>query len=66
MPGKAELAEVERAFAARGAPVQVELAHLGDPAIGALLTGRGYRLEAFEKLWTLVADRLGLAAKVAA
>jgi len=50
VPGPAALDEVERAFAARGAPVQVELAHLGDPALGALLTGRGYRLVSFENV----------------
>ena len=33
-----------------GAPVQIELAHLADPAIGALLTGRGYRLTSFENV----------------
>ena len=50
VPGPAALDEIERAFAARGAPVQVELAHLADPAIGALLTGRGYRLVSFENV----------------
>jgi GNAT superfamily N-acetyltransferase len=30
--------------------VQIELAHLADPAIGALLTGRGYRLVSFENV----------------
>jgi GNAT superfamily N-acetyltransferase len=49
-PGAAALGEIERAFAARGAPVQIELAHLADPAIGALLTGRGYRLVSFENV----------------
>jgi GNAT superfamily N-acetyltransferase len=48
VPEEAALAEVEHAFAARGAPVQVELSTLGDPAIGGLLTERGYRLEGFE------------------
>ena len=47
-PGAAALDEIERAFAACGAPVQVELAHLADPDIGAFLTGRGYRLVSFE------------------
>jgi GNAT superfamily N-acetyltransferase len=42
--------EIERAYAAVGAPVQVELAHLADPAIGALLTGRGYRLILFDNV----------------
>jgi GNAT superfamily N-acetyltransferase len=50
VPDAAELDEVEEAFAACGAPVQVELAHLGDPAIGPLLTGRGYRLVSFENV----------------
>src|SRR5262249_62251856 len=44
VPDAAALQQVEQAFAACGAPVRVELAHLADPAIGALLTGRGYRL----------------------
>jgi len=49
VPGADALAEIEQAFAAAHAPAtQVELANLADPAIGALLTGRGYRLEAFE------------------
>jgi GNAT superfamily N-acetyltransferase len=50
VPDAAELDEVERAFAACDAPVQVELPHLADPAIGELLTGRGYRLESFENV----------------
>jgi len=50
VPSPAALGEIERAFAARGAPVQIELAHLADPAIGALLTGRGYRLVSFENV----------------
>ena len=43
VPGTTALDEIERAFAARGAPTQIELAHLADPEIGELLTGRGYR-----------------------
>jgi ribosomal protein S18 acetylase RimI-like enzyme len=50
VPDSAALGEVEQAFAACGSPVQVELAHLADPAIGALLTGQGYRLESFENV----------------
>jgi GNAT superfamily N-acetyltransferase len=50
IPGVEELATIEAAFAARGAPTQVELAHLADPAIGELLTSRGYRLESFENV----------------
>jgi GNAT superfamily N-acetyltransferase len=49
-PGPAALDEIERAFAARGAPVQIELANLADPAIATLMTGRGYRLVSFENV----------------
>jgi GNAT superfamily N-acetyltransferase len=55
-PTVAELDEVERAFAAHGAGTQVELAHLADPSTGALLTGRGYRLESFENVLGLALD----------
>ena len=50
VPDSAALGEVEQAFAACGSPVQIELAHLAEPAIGVLLTGRGYRLESFENV----------------
>jgi GNAT superfamily N-acetyltransferase len=50
VPDASALDEIERAFAAYGAPVQVELAHLADPAVGALLTARGYQLESFENV----------------
>src|SRR5262249_41761614 len=50
VPDASSLDEIERAFAASGAPVQIELAQLADPAIGAMLTGRGYRLESFENV----------------
>jgi GNAT superfamily N-acetyltransferase len=49
-PGDSALDEIERLFAAVGAPVQIELAHLGDPAVGAALTDRGYRLVSFENV----------------
>src|SRR5207247_9361566 len=48
VPDPAALDEIEKAFADCGSPVQIELAHLADPAIGDLLAGRGYRLESFE------------------
>ena len=54
VPGPAAWEEIERAYAALGAPVQVELAHLADPAIGAVLTGRGYRLILFDNVLGLV------------
>ncbi|MGZ6652251.1 MAG: GNAT family N-acetyltransferase [Solirubrobacteraceae bacterium] len=50
VPSEAELDEVERAFAARDCPVQLELSNLAEPAIGALLTNRGYRLVSFENV----------------
>ena len=45
-----ELEAVERAYAARETPVQVELACLAAPEIGALLTRRGYALVNFENV----------------
>ena len=50
LPDPAALDEIEKAFAGCGSPVQIELAHLAGPAIGALLAGRGYRLESFENV----------------
>ena len=45
-----QLVAVEKAFAERGSPVQVEISCLADPTIGAFLTGRGYRLTGFENV----------------
>jgi ribosomal protein S18 acetylase RimI-like enzyme len=56
VPSAAALDEIERAFAARAAPVQIELAHLADPAVGALLTERGYRLVSFENVLGLALE----------
>lgn len=56
VPNPAELAEIERAFAARGAPVQAEVSEVADPAVGALLTARGYRLESFENVLGIALD----------
>jgi hypothetical protein len=50
VPDPAALDDIEKSFAGFGCAAQVELAHLADPAIGALLTGRGYRLESFENV----------------
>ena len=50
VPDPEELDAIEGALAARGAPAQVELAHLADSAIGEMLTARGYRLESFENV----------------
>ena len=54
VPSAAVLEEIERAFTARGAPAQIELAHLADPEIGALLTARGYRLTSFENVLGMI------------
>lgn len=50
VPSTDGLDAIEKQFAERDAPVQVELAHLADPAIGELLTARGYRLVGFENV----------------
>ena len=50
VPDARALDGIERAFAAVGAPVQVELANLADPDMGPLLGDRGYRLESFENV----------------
>jgi GNAT superfamily N-acetyltransferase len=50
VPTPDELAGIEGAYAAHGAPTAVELAHLGDPDLAALLSDRGYRLEGFENV----------------
>jgi GNAT superfamily N-acetyltransferase len=52
-PDEAELEAVERAYAKRDTPVQVELSTAGDPAIGAILTRRGYVLVGFENVLAL-------------
>ncbi|HEY7487362.1 MAG TPA: GNAT family N-acetyltransferase [Streptosporangiaceae bacterium] len=50
VPDKENLDEIERAHAERGLPVQVELAHLVDPAVLAALIDRGYRLTSYENV----------------
>jgi GNAT superfamily N-acetyltransferase len=50
VPTAAALEGIEQAFAACAASVQIELAHLVDPAIAAVLTERGYHLESFENV----------------
>ena len=58
LPSEAELGEIERRFALVRAPVQIELSQLADPALGALLTERGYQLASFENvLGVVVSDR---------
>ena len=50
VPSSDVLEEVEQAFAARESATHVELCNLADPAIGAELTSRGYRLVSFENV----------------
>jgi GNAT superfamily N-acetyltransferase len=50
VPSMAEMDEIERAFAACGAPVQIELPHLADQEVGTFLTTRGYQLVSFENV----------------
>jgi len=50
VPGPDELEEIERAFAACHARVQIELAPPGRPAIGALLSGAATGLVSFENV----------------
>jgi GNAT superfamily N-acetyltransferase len=54
--GVPDLDVIEQAFAAFDAPVQIELASLGDPELGARLTERGYRLEGFENVLGFALD----------
>src|SRR3954452_12291139 len=56
LPTAGALTEIERRFAGHGAPVQIELAHLADPTIGALLMDRGYRLVSFENVLGLALE----------
>jgi GNAT superfamily N-acetyltransferase len=50
VPDAAELDMIEQAFAAVDSSTQIELANLADPALGALLTKRGYQLISFENV----------------
>ena len=55
-PPAAELETIEEAFALRHAPLQVEFASLGDPAIPRMLSHRGYELIGFENVLGLPLD----------
>jgi GNAT superfamily N-acetyltransferase len=50
VPDEGRLAEIEGMYAQRRCAVQVELSILADPAIGAMLTRRGYVLIGFENV----------------
>jgi GNAT superfamily N-acetyltransferase len=60
VPTARQLTHVEEAFASRNAPLQVELASIGDPAVGKLLTQRGYELVGFENVLGLPLDQSAL------
>jgi len=62
LPDAAELDTIERGHAARRARLQVELATLADPAVGRLLTSRGYRLMGFENVLARRLDQVATAA----
>jgi len=53
---EAELEAIEAMYAARDAPVQVELSSLADPTVAPMLTGRGYALVGFENVLGLALD----------
>lgn len=50
VPDESAMVEIERTYSAVGSDTQVELSHLGDPELGAMLTDRGYRLVGFENV----------------
>jgi len=50
LPAVEALAAVEDAFAAREAPLLAEVSSLANPAVGKLLTSRGYELIGFENV----------------
>ncbi len=47
---EAELEAVERLYANRRCPVQIELCSLAKPSVGTMLSGRGYQLMGFENV----------------
>lgn len=56
LPSLEDLEELESAFSARGAPVQVELSSLADPEVARLLSRRGYVLSGFEDVLGMSLD----------
>ncbi|MET0340756.1 MAG: GNAT family N-acetyltransferase [Polyangiales bacterium] len=55
------LGEIERCYAARGAPVQVELSTHADPALTSLLARRGYHFAGYEDVHACAIADLSLA-----
>ena len=62
LPDAEGLSGIERAHAAEHARLQVELATLADPAVGRLLTARGYRLAGFENVLARRIDQVAAGA----
>lgn len=58
---EASLTALEQAFDARSADIRVELATLADPAVGTLLTRRGYELIGYENVLGLPLNGDGIA-----
>ena len=56
VPEERQFEEIEREMAARNAQVQVEISTLGYPALGRMLTERGYALVGFENVLGLALD----------
>lgn len=57
LPTEAECSSVEAAFDARGVPLQVELANLGEPEVLRMFSRRGYTLMGFENVLGLELDQ---------
>lgn len=56
VPAAAVMEGIEAMFAVRRAPLQFEVSSLGDPALVAMLTRRGYVLTGFENVLGLAID----------
>ncbi len=50
VPDESQFAAIEQQYSSRGVAVQCEVATLGDPAVGEMLTRRGYVLMAHENV----------------
>jgi GNAT superfamily N-acetyltransferase len=49
-----DLDRIERFYAVRGAPTEIELASIADPGLSGMLAERGYRLGRFRHIFALV------------
>jgi GNAT superfamily N-acetyltransferase len=64
LPPSAELETIENAFALRRAPLQAEVASLGDPVVLRMLSRRGYELIGFENVLGLPLDLAAMEERV--